>query len=80
MIKLGEENFEKDVTKVLLDLGLKFKPDSENLSWFDKCYKLGELIVSDVYANPTSEFLSRYKTDSVYRRVKNCYNLGVSSS
>lgn len=78
VVKMGEENFEKDVVKVLTDLGLKFKKDSEDLSYFEKCYKLGELIVSDVYSNPSSEFTSRYKTDPVYRRVKNCYSLGVS--
>lgn len=75
--KLGEENFEKDVTKVLGDLELKFDKNSENFTWFEKCYKLGELITTEIFANPASEFLTRYKSDLVYRRVKNCYSIGV---
>lgn len=77
---MGEKNFRSDVDLMLSELKLKFKSKyQEKLTPLEKCHKIGELMISDIYSNPNSVFKGKYQSNEVYRRVENCYNLQVSS-
>jgi translation initiation factor 2 alpha subunit (eIF-2alpha) len=46
---------QKDVEKLLADLNLKFIDEYDRkYHWIEKCHKLGEFIVTDIYSNPNS--------------------------
>lgn len=71
----AKEHLKSDISQLLSDLGIKLDSKWDNFIDLEKCHKLGEYIVTDIYSNPNSLFREKVNSDPVYKRVKNCYSL-----